>query len=56
MLPSDPPGPGGFPSQDEARLGGSWRTTPLLEFRDLRKHFAAVQVLRGVNMTVRAAR
>lgn len=28
--------------------------TPLLEFRDLRKHFAAVQVLRGVNMTVRA--
>jgi len=28
--------------------------TPLLEFRDLRKHFAAVQVLRGVNMTVKA--
>ena len=27
---------------------------PLLEFRDLRKHFAAVQVLRGVNMTVKA--
>lgn len=28
--------------------------TPLLEIRDLRKHFAAVQVLRGVNMTAKA--
>ena len=27
--------------------------TPLLELRDARKHFAAVEVLRGVNMTVR---
>jgi ABC-type sugar transport system ATPase subunit len=27
---------------------------PLLELRDLRKHFAAIQVLRGVNMTVQA--
>ncbi|MGN6157377.1 MAG: ATP-binding cassette domain-containing protein [Devosia sp.] len=28
--------------------------TPLLEIRDVHKHFAAIQVLRGVNMTVRA--
>jgi ABC-type sugar transport system ATPase subunit len=28
--------------------------TILLELRDVRKHFAAVQVLRGVSMTVRA--
>jgi ABC-type sugar transport system ATPase subunit len=28
--------------------------TPLLELRDAKKHFAAVEVLRGVNMTVRA--
>ncbi len=30
--------------------------TPLLELRDGKKHFAAVEVLRGVNMTVRAGR
>jgi ABC-type sugar transport system ATPase subunit len=28
--------------------------TPLLEFRDIKKRFAAVQVLRGVNMVARA--
>jgi ABC-type sugar transport system ATPase subunit len=28
--------------------------TPLLELRNIQKHFAAIQVLRGVNMTVRA--
>ncbi|HWV02312.1 MAG TPA: ATP-binding cassette domain-containing protein [Devosia sp.] len=28
--------------------------SPLLEVRDVHKHFAAIQVLRGVNMTVRA--
>jgi ABC-type sugar transport system ATPase subunit len=28
--------------------------TPLLELRGVKKHFAAVEVLRGVNMTVRA--
>jgi ABC-type sugar transport system ATPase subunit len=39
---------------DREPVEGVMADTPLLEFRDVRKHFAAVQVLRGVDMTVRA--